>query len=44
MNKSLVKNILFAVVAFVAVATLFSACQRGYGCPYKFEAKADIKK
>ena len=44
MNKSLIKNFLFAVVAMVAVTTLFSACQRGSGCPYKFEAKADIKK
>jgi hypothetical protein len=44
MNKLLVKNFLFAVIAFAAVTTLLSSCQRGYGCPYKFEAKADIKK
>ena len=44
MNKSVIKNIFFAVVAMVAVSTLFSACQRGSGCPYKFEAKSDLKK
>ena len=44
MNKSLVKNIFLALVTLVAVSTLFSACQRGSGCPYKFEARADVKK
>jgi hypothetical protein len=44
MNKSLIKNILLAVVTLVAVSTLFSSCQRGYGCPYKFEVKSEVKK
>ena len=34
----------FVVITALAVSTLFSSCQRGSGCPYKFEAKAEVKK
>ncbi len=44
MNKTLIKNIFLAVITVLTITTLFSACQRGSGCPYKFEAKADVKK
>jgi hypothetical protein len=40
MKKSFVRNFLI----LVAVAALFGSCQRGYGCPYKFEAKSELKK
>jgi hypothetical protein len=40
MKKSLIRNLLI----LVAVAAIFGSCQRGYGCPYKFEAKSEIKK
>ena len=34
----------FVLVTALAVSTLFSSCQRGSGCPYKFEVKVDVKK
>jgi hypothetical protein len=40
MKKSFVRNFL----VLVALTTLFGACQRGSGCPYKFEAKSEVRK
>ena len=40
MKKTFVRQLL----VLAAVATLFASCQRGSGCPYKFEAKSEIRK
>jgi hypothetical protein len=40
MKKSFVRNVLI----FAALTALFASCQRGYGCPYKFEAKSEVRK
>jgi hypothetical protein len=40
MKKSLVRNLLI----LVALTAFFASCQRGSGCPYRFEAKSEIKK
>lgn len=35
-------KMLVALALFVATV-LVSSCQRGYGCPYKFDAKAQTQ-
>jgi hypothetical protein len=40
MKKSLVRNLLIAA----AIMSFFASCQRGSGCPYKFEAKSELRK
>ena len=42
--KSFVKNILIPVIVLFAVVVSVSSCQRGYGCPYKMQASAEVKK
>lgn len=44
MKKGVVKSVLLplAVLAFVIVS--MSSCQRGYGCPYKMQAKVEANK
>jgi hypothetical protein len=40
MKKSLVRNLVLLVI----VTAFFASCQRGYGCPNKFEVKSELKK
>ena len=40
MKNSFVRNL----IVLVALVALCASCQRGSGCPYKFEAKSEVKK
>ncbi len=35
------KNLVKLALCLVAFTILVSSCQRGYGCPYKFQSKAN---
>lgn len=41
--KSL-KNLILPAIAFAIIILSVSSCQRGYGCPYKMEAKTVLNK
>lgn len=44
MKKSVVKNIFLPVIVLAVVIVSLSSCQRGYGCPYKMQAKVEAGK
>jgi hypothetical protein len=44
MRNSVARRFFIALVVTASVAVLFSSCNRGYGCPYKMEVKAEAKK
>jgi predicted small secreted protein len=44
MKKLVANRFIIALFAVVITAVLFSSCNRGYGCPYKMTAKAEVKK
>jgi hypothetical protein len=44
MKKLTNSRFLAAFLVLALFSVLVSSCQRGYGCPYKFQAKSEVKK
>ncbi len=44
MKKSFLKNILLPLAVVAIIVASLSSCQRGYGCPYKMQAKIEVKR
>ncbi len=44
MKKGVIKSVLLPLGISAFVVLFMSSCQRGYGCPYKMQAKVEANK
>jgi hypothetical protein len=44
MQKTYFKKAIIPVIILAVLAIAMSSCQRGYGCPYKMQARTEVKR